>query len=144
MTVTALLLSPKGRISRSQFWLGMLGVAAMFGCGIAVAFWTPFVYGSLPFILLAVVAIYMIAIKRLHDRNKSGWWTVAFLWAPGVLDRFSDKVVEESAIWWILVLTGSALTLWGLVELGFRRGTDGENEYGPDPLKTHEVTAPAV
>ena len=134
MTVTSLFLSPKGRISRSQFWLGILGVAALAGCGIAVAFWTPFAYGSLPF----------LAIKRLHDRNKSGWWTLVFLWAPGVTDRLSDKVIEESATWWILVLIGSVLTIWGAVELGFRRGTDGENKYGPDPLNTHDVTAPAV
>ncbi len=133
-----------GRISRSQFWLGMLGVAATIGCALAVAFWTPFAYGAIPLLLIAFVATYMIAIKRLHDRNKSGWWTLVFLWAPGVLDRLSDKVVEESATWWILVLIGSVLTIWGLIELGFRRGTDGDNEYGPDPIQKSEVAAPAV
>lgn len=144
MTVASLFLSPKGRIGRSQFWLGIVGVAAAVGCAIAVAFWTPFAYGAVPLILIAFVATYMIAIKRLHDRNKSGWWTLVFLWAPGVLDRLSDKVVEESATWWLLVLTGAVLSLWGLIELGFRRGTDGENEYGPDPLNKSEITPLAV
>jgi uncharacterized membrane protein YhaH (DUF805 family) len=133
-----------GRISRSQFWLGMLGVATTIGCAMALAFWTPFGYAAIPLVLIAFVSLYIVAIKRLHDRNKSGWWTLVFLWAPGVMDRLSDKVVEESAGWWILVLIGTVLTLWGLVELGFRRGTDGDNEYGPDPLAKTEVTAPAL
>jgi uncharacterized membrane protein YhaH (DUF805 family) len=144
MTVTSLFLSPKGRISRLQFWLGMVGAAAAIGGAIAVAIWTPFTYAAFPLILIAFLATYMIAIKRLHDRNKSGWWTLVFLWLPGVTDRLSDKVVEESATWWILVLIGSVLTIWGVVELGFRRGTDGENQYGPDPIRKPEVTAPAV
>jgi uncharacterized membrane protein YhaH (DUF805 family) len=118
MTVTSLFLSPKGRISRSQFWLGMLGVAATLGGALAIAFWTPFAYAAVPFLLIAFLATYMIAIKRLHDRNKSGWWT--------------------------LVLIGTALSLWGVIELGFRRGTDGGNQYGPDPIRKPEVTAHAV
>jgi uncharacterized membrane protein YhaH (DUF805 family) len=144
MTVTSLFLSPKGRISRSQFWLGMLGVAATLGGALAIAFWTPFAYAAVPFLLIAFLATYMIAIKRLHDRNKSGWWTLVFLWLPGVTDRLSDQVVEESAMWWILVLIGTALSLWGVIELGFRRGTDGGNQYGPDPIRKPEVTAHAV
>jgi uncharacterized membrane protein YhaH (DUF805 family) len=28
-----------------------------------------------------------------------------------------------------------ALSIWGLVEIGFLRGTVGPNQYGPDPLE---------
>jgi uncharacterized membrane protein YhaH (DUF805 family) len=28
------------------------------------------------------------------------------------------------------------LSLWGLIELGFLRGTVGPNQYGPDPLES--------
>ena len=38
--------------------------------------------------------------------------------------------------WWLLALVAiDASSLWVLIELGFRRGTDGENDYGPDPLQ---------
>jgi uncharacterized membrane protein YhaH (DUF805 family) len=38
---------------------------------------------------------------------------------------------------WLVQLcefAGYALSLWALVELGFLRGTAGENHFGPDPL----------
>ena len=47
--------------------------------------------------------------KRCHDRNRSGW-SQAVLLIPGV---------------------GA---IWQLVELGFLKGTDGENRFGRDPL----------
>lgn len=133
-----------GRINRKQFWLGVLGIAIAALAALAIALWSNLPLLSIPLFLAIFVATYALAVKRLHDHNKSGWWTLIFLWAPGVLDRLSDKVVEGGAAWWILVPIGSAITAWALVELGFRRGTDGENEYGPDPLKTHEVTPAAV
>jgi uncharacterized membrane protein YhaH (DUF805 family) len=33
-----------------------------------------------------------------------------------------------------LALSAYALTIWGFVEIGFLRGTAGENYYGSDPL----------
>ena len=50
-----------------------------------------------------------IAVKRYHDRNKSGWW-VLIIFVP--------------------VIGG----LWYFIECGFLRGTPGPNTYGPDPL----------
>jgi uncharacterized membrane protein YhaH (DUF805 family) len=32
--------------------------------------------------------------------------------------------------WWVTIIVG----LWFLIELGFLRGTAGDNSYGPDPL----------
>jgi len=49
------------------------------------------------------------AVKRLHDRDRSGWFYLIFF----------------------VPVIG---TLWLLVELGFLRGTQGENRFGPDPL----------
>lgn len=145
MAIISFFLSPKGRISRSQFWLGMLGVAAVFGTALGLTFLTAIAYAAIPLILIAFVATYILAIKRLHDRNKTGWWTLVFLWAPGVLDRITDKLTEDSAMWWVLVLIGAVLSLWGLIELGFLRGTEGDNDYGPDPrVKNGASTSPAT
>ena len=36
----------------------------------------------------------------------------------------------------LIAVPFTILTLFLLVELGFRKGVDGPNQYGPDPLGT--------
>jgi uncharacterized membrane protein YhaH (DUF805 family) len=63
-------------------------------------------------LVFGVVATWIsiaVAVKRYHDRNKSGWW-VLIVFVP--------------------IIGG----LWYLIECGFLRGTPGPNNYGPDPL----------
>jgi uncharacterized membrane protein YhaH (DUF805 family) len=64
---------------------------------------------ALIILLVLLVASCMLAIKRCHDRDKSGWF---------VLISFIPVIGP----------------LWMLVELGFLRGSDGQNRFGPDPL----------
>lgn len=122
------------RIGRAQWWLGMLVVVLAIAVMLGIAFWSNIPLLAIPFILLVFVSVYGLAVKRLHDRGKSGWWSLLFIFMPGLLDRITDRLTEDTALWWVLVLIGSALSIWGLIELGFRRGTDGDNDYGPDPL----------
>jgi uncharacterized membrane protein YhaH (DUF805 family) len=114
-----------GRANRAKFWLVALGIfvieviifavlggttamstdpeQAMANIGPGVGF-VLFVFG--------VVALWIsiaVAVKRYHDRNKSGWW-VLIVFVP--------------------IIGG----IWYLVECGFLRGTPGPNNYGPDPL----------
>ena len=60
-------------------------------------------------ILLTLWPSLAVYTKRWHDRNKSGWW---------------------SLIMFVPIIGG----IWMLVELGFLRGTEGANNYGPDPI----------
>ncbi len=119
-----------GRSPRKSFWLAILVmvviswilqfiVFAIFGAGMVVdpnaspeaqmaavnAMWVPL--GIV--ILITLWPTLAIYTKRWHDRNKSGWWTLILL----------------------IPLIGS---IWLLVELGFLRGTEGPNKYGPDPI----------
>jgi uncharacterized membrane protein YhaH (DUF805 family) len=73
------------------------------------------------------------AIKRLHDRDRSGWWIVPFFFVPRLLFRFWDLLPDAN---WFLPLDWAihALWLWGIVEMFFLRGTSGGNRFGPDPL----------
>jgi uncharacterized membrane protein YhaH (DUF805 family) len=84
-----------------------------------------------------------VAIKRLHDRDKSGWWLLLFYFAPVVLIGIGTllgvaSVLGESAGGGILAMifyvAGAVAGIWGFVELGCLRGTVGPNQYGPDPL----------
>ncbi len=71
--------------------------------------------------------------KRLHDRNKSGWWIVPFIVAPGLYGHFGDLLGTSYAA----LFPGLAVFIafiWGFVELCFVKGTRGPNRFGSDPL----------
>jgi uncharacterized membrane protein YhaH (DUF805 family) len=80
-------------------------------------------------------------VKRLHDRNKSGWWMVPFVIVPILLpkagDWFGDSTLAE-----LLMLAMAALGLWGLVEMLGLKGTSGPNRFGPDPLQATAKRTP--
>jgi uncharacterized membrane protein YhaH (DUF805 family) len=65
---------------------------------------------------LSIWTGHAILVKRLHDRDKSGWWTL-MAFVPGI---------------------GA---LWLAIECGFLKGTNGLNRYGEDPtvLKSNQI-----
>jgi uncharacterized membrane protein YhaH (DUF805 family) len=98
---------------------------------------------AVAFIVLFAVVIaiwvswFAIGVKRLHDRNKRGWWILLFYvvpWFLGSAANAADKQGNDT-LEIILALIGLVLGIWGLVELGFLRGTAGPNRFGPDPLQ---------
>lgn len=120
MYILSLLFSFSGRISRSQFWLGYgIQVAAIVFGYICLLYGLQnenilALLGSLiVFLPLMWVSICIMA-KRYHDRDKSAWWILIAL---------------------IPIVGG----IWQLVELGLLRGTDGSNDYGPDPSHSFNV-----
>lgn len=141
-----LFLTANGRIGRKWFWIGSLLPLLFIAAG-SFLIWSVappaedaaakpiFIALFVIIFLLGLVASFAVAIKRLHDRNKSGWWLLLFYWLPGVADKLTDRVAEGSPAWWLLLLAGLTLSLWGLIEMGFLKGTDGPNDYGSDPLK---------
>lgn len=82
--------------------------------------------------------------KRLHDRNRSGWWAVAVVFVNlfsyayyslfiGLYFGVDISIVKEL----LLVVLAVALPLlqtWVVIELFFLMGTDGRNRFGPDPI----------
>jgi uncharacterized membrane protein YhaH (DUF805 family) len=78
------------------------------------------------------VPLYAVAVKRLHDRDKSGWWSLVFFMLPGVLSGLSKSF--EGGHGAIFSLAGAAVAIWGFVELGCLPGTPGRNRFGADPL----------
>jgi uncharacterized membrane protein YhaH (DUF805 family) len=113
------LLTTKGRASRSLFWgfsiftwvsFVVLGAVATH---INLPHWAESILGLV--VLLYLLVGIIVQIKRWHDLNKSGVW---------VLINF------------ILVFG----PLWTLIQCGFFRGTEGENQYGLDPLDNSQQT----
>jgi uncharacterized membrane protein YhaH (DUF805 family) len=77
------------------------------------------------------------SIKRLHDRDKSGWWMVPFFVAPGLYGQFADRL-GTSTLAMLIGAAALAFSIWGVIEMYFLKGSKGPNRFGADPL------APAV
>jgi uncharacterized membrane protein YhaH (DUF805 family) len=132
----SLFISPKGRISRKQFWLhGVLPIVV----ASLVLSWIPIV-GQLISLALMWAGI-CIAFKRFHDLDYPGWWSL-LSWIPsiaaGVVLGIGLVSTSFIGIAWLLakILWGVALLI-GLAQLIFvyiRVGQEGPNQYGPDPL----------
>ena len=97
-----------GRINRAKFWLGIV-VVAVINVIASALFRGNSVFIAFLITLALLWPSLAVAIKRWHDRDKSGWWLL---------------IVLIPLIGWI----------WALIETGFLEGTKGPNQYGPDPL----------
>ena len=101
--------------------------------------WTALI-GLIP-ILFVYIASIALGVRRLHDRNRSGWWLVIYsspLAFSGVLfvrtggldgDPSSPGFIATA----IAVLASFAFYVWGFIDIGLRKGLSGPNRYGPVP-----------
>lgn len=107
-----------GRASRSEFWwfalfhalvlAGMTAVASVTALtGAQLAAQAAGVGGAAIYIVL-ILPMLAVTIRRLHDRNRSGW-----------------------NYFWVLVpvVGGLIVLIWCC-----QRGVEGDNRFGPDPL----------
>jgi len=112
MNAVQLLVSLQGRINREAYWLAgvPLILSGIFGWLLSSA--SEYEASILGNVLgLSVVwPLYAVNVKRWHDRDKSGWWTLV-----SVVPVFGQ--------------------LWTLVECGLLPGTSGYNAYGEPPSR---------
>jgi uncharacterized membrane protein YhaH (DUF805 family) len=161
MSLTELLFSFKGRINRKPWWLASLAVgvatslitailefAARLSGNTAVDPGTQVVEptGILSLVVLAVGLAntwitFALCVKRLHDRDRTGWWLVwqsLILALTVILIVVAIAVPKEGAPLWYTLAGGVAVaafvvSIWLFMEIGFLRGTQGPNRFGPDP-----------
>ena len=136
-------LRPTGRTSRAGYWRWQAVLVACMG---AVTLATVLVIdaggpGFAPFLLAIPVlaAAILVIIRRMHDRDRSGWWALLFIGAPLSLSGLADTLVQmrtpaTSLAALALLLPALGFDLWALLEFGFLRGTRGPNRFGPEPL----------
>jgi uncharacterized membrane protein YhaH (DUF805 family) len=153
-----------GRINRGKYWLTLaiwiliwfVGIVAFVVGDLAIfdrnlkddslpspedsdAFWMVRDYGALSVIILVSlivswVSALAIGVKRLHDRDRSGWWIVLFYFGPALLQAAQNSAESGTLASILLGLGAFAVSIWALVEFGFLRGTRGPNRFGADPL----------
>ncbi len=99
-------------MNRSRYWGIMLPFWLVFWL-LFVAFDNAFgiVATNVLFVVFLIPSFFLSA-KRLHDTDKSAWW----------MPLVTIPVIGP---------------VWLFLELGLRRGTQGDNRYGEDPLKAH-------
>lgn len=93
-----------GRASRSEYWwffLFQFIIAVVLSIVIPILYWIYFLGTIIPYLA--------VAIRRLHDTGRSGWW----------------------------ILIGLVPIFGGIILLVFFviGGDRGQNRYGPDPLQ---------
>jgi uncharacterized membrane protein YhaH (DUF805 family) len=134
MSIGTLLFSFRGRINRMPYWLVSIAVMIVMAVPFALVAASGVWQSAMLLLLLLIPLIWIglaLAVKRLHDRNKSAWWLVIFYVLPGIMEGIGEFAGDAEVV---LLIASSALSIWALVELGFLRGTAGPNDYGPDPL----------
>ena len=137
-----LLSSFEGRISRKTFWIAIavLIVAELAGYLIAQA-----LQGDRLSAIVDLAFLYpefAIAAKRAHDRDLPIWILIVFFGGGAVLDfltvlELSGAKDQPSLVSLMIAVPFTVLLVALLIELGFRRGTVGPNQYGPDPVASH-------
>ncbi len=98
-------------------------------------------------VLLFIVAALAVFVKRLHDRNKSAWWLLAytvlpwllniFVWTAGPMHGGLPMALFQGPMGMargVAYVVCAVIGLWVFIEFYFFRGTKGENRFGPDPL----------
>lgn len=90
------------------------------------------------FMLATLIPSLAVAVRRLHDTNRSGWWILAPL-VPYILGFFLMLMAIPTGqfalmgVGGLLLLVGFGCAIMLLVWYCMP-GTSGTNDYGPDPL----------
>jgi len=127
MKLTTTLFSFKGRMNRLPYWMVYITITILVVIIVSIfATLLPektaegqFTQQLNPMQLLAIICIFVIdilylwsliaiSVKRLHDRDQSGWWFLVGL----------------------IPLIGQ---LWYFIVVMCLSGTSGDNRFGPDP-----------
>jgi uncharacterized membrane protein YhaH (DUF805 family) len=89
--------------------------------------------------LAVLIPSIAVAVRRLHDTNRTGWWVLAplapycVMFVAGMMVASSPDMAAVAGI--IALISGLAVVVLALVLLVFYflEGTKGPNQYGPDP-----------
>jgi uncharacterized membrane protein YhaH (DUF805 family) len=143
--------SLKGTASRSTYWLATLGSGLVIAASITVfarskdwLFNISEVLLFFPARLLLIVVIVIslwgmiaVAIRRLHQRGKSGWWILWYYVASIALMRMGlvDPIARSGwaqawgyiydASFWVGVIGA----LWGLIQMGILGAKNNYNQH---------------
>lgn len=123
----------QGRASRSEFWWFMLFICLVnIGTGLILAIFPPIAAA----IISMIISLYLfppnlgVTVRRLHDRNLSGWWLLLPIGALALWFAGGGAGAQSQV--------GSLLSLAmcvGYLALLTMPGQPGPNRFGPAPVE---------
>jgi uncharacterized membrane protein YhaH (DUF805 family) len=87
-------------------------------------------------VVLIPVFVWMFAataVKRLHDRDMSGWWLVPFFVVPGLINQFGDRLGGET-LTMVAGTVAAVIWFWGFIDLYCLAGDRSSNRFGASQL----------
>ncbi|NRF65125.1 DUF805 domain-containing protein [Vibrio coralliilyticus] len=139
MLMKELLFSFQGRVGRKIYWIWNVVYYTLivgFAAGMNVLFPSK-AHLLLPvFLIVVLIPDLAITAKRWHDRGKSSWWLL--LNVPLVIGRMTvpagdpTQMAQSTTLQAVSSLAALICGVWILVECGFLKGTQGENQYGAE------------
>jgi len=139
----------RGRISRQEWWLGLLfllSISVPAGAWLGAEAVNPATGEikppSLAYTLWSIVVSVpsaAISAKRFNDRDWPSWlgYLLGAAFIVLALANYFGYLLDPSAMAPLEKTIFAALLLfflWAIVDNGFLKGTDGPNRHGPDPL----------
>lgn len=123
----------KGRASRSEYWYFVLFIVIGYAIGFGLIFAASQLFWLLAIFILAVIIPWIsVAVRRLHDINKSGWF-VALPLPAGVIEAiFSTN--RQTTLEIIFAIIGFGCSIY-LIVLYCTAGDRKQNRFGKNPLK---------
>ncbi|MEO0912542.1 MAG: DUF805 domain-containing protein [Pseudomonadota bacterium] len=114
----------RGRAPRSEYWWFYLFTVIVGLVGEAIDYITGFGVAATGFSFAFLAPTLAAGARRLHDSNVTGWWqALPLAGTPFFFISINAGIIA------ILILS------IGLLYLLVRRGTEGDNRFGPDPLR---------
>lgn len=147
----------EGRIGRRDWWTGVLAIICItLVIGVALRFvFADGTFGRMVGGLIGLALLYpwaAIITKRLHDHAMAPMPLLAVFLAPwiaqiamstfeiGLREGVRDiggrtaVIMEPTPLGLVVRLAALGIAVWMIYLLGIKRGTEGENAHGPDPI----------
>lgn len=136
----------EGRIGRQTFWNAFLAVALVeIGCHFAA-------YSSGAERISPIISLAFgypetaILVKRGHDRDVPAWVPIAFYAFSAVIDFLfvvgaDGSQDDRGSLLTVLSIVWAVFALGLIFDFGCRKGTNGPNRFGADPLGPRIVSS---
>lgn len=137
MTLQQWCFSFKGRIGRRDFWLWIAAWLILMAAAFTLANYQWVAIQSIAFFIVALLwPTSAVVVKRLHDRNKTGWWALLLVLA-WMLVAGNWQMLPPLWQWGIGRFIPTLIMMMMLLDLGVFTGNNGSNRFGPvaEPVK---------